>query len=128
MPFGCNNVKSTSLTYTLTQFNIGAAASHIGGNRDMPRIAGKGDDVGFLLETRGVEHARFQTIPGEHVSQLLAGGNITSADKDGSAQGMHTSGFFHNCLPFGQFSSKIVVGPLLPTTGAVWRDSDNRQT
>ena len=116
MPFGCNNMKSTGLTYTLTQFNIGTAASHIGGNRDMPRITGKGDDVGFLFEARGVEHSWFQTVPGEHVSQLFAGGNITGTDEDGSAQGMHTSGFFHNCLPFSEFSSKIIVGPVLAAT------------
>ena len=38
------------------ELNVGAAAGHIGRDRDRARHAGLGDDIGFLLVEAGVEH------------------------------------------------------------------------
>ena len=51
------------------ELNVGAAAGHVGGDRDGPGNAGLGDDIGFLLVIAGVED-------GEHLglgSALVAG-------------------------------------------------------
>ncbi len=38
------------------QLNVGAAAGHVGGDRDGAGLAGLGDDIGFLLVIARVQH------------------------------------------------------------------------
>ncbi len=39
----------------LAQFDVGAAAGHVGGDGDGAALAGAGDDLGLLLVELGVE-------------------------------------------------------------------------
>src|SRR5207237_5402887 len=53
------------------EFDVGAAAGHVGGDRDGGRLARLRDDLGLALVVLGVEHFVAETAPLEHARQRL---------------------------------------------------------
>src|SRR5690349_15556582 len=54
--FGSENEESTHIRYSGAKFNVGAAASHVRGNRHRSRLTGPRDNLGFLHVKLRVEH------------------------------------------------------------------------
>ena len=48
VPLGADDVEAAALRHAGAEFNVGAAARHVGGDRDRARLAGAGDDLRFL--------------------------------------------------------------------------------
>ena len=53
------------------QLDVGAAARHVGGDRDRAALAGARDDFGFLLVILRVEHRVEDPLPLEHAARAL---------------------------------------------------------
>ena len=54
------------------EFDVGAAAGHVGGDGDGAALAGAGDDLGFLLVVLGVEDGVDDALPLEHAGEVFA--------------------------------------------------------
>ena len=52
---GADDEQAAGFRHALAEFDVGAAAGHVGGHGDGARLAGAGDDFGFLLVELGVE-------------------------------------------------------------------------
>ena len=54
--FGADDVQAAELGDAGAEFDVGAAAGHVGGDGDGAALAGAGDDLGLLLVELRVEH------------------------------------------------------------------------
>jgi hypothetical protein len=67
------------------QFDVGAAAGHVGGDGDAATLTGAGDDFGFLLVVFGVEDGVDDAGAFEHAGEVFADFDGDGADEDGPA-------------------------------------------
>ena len=56
MPLRADDMQAARIGHAWAEFNIGAAAGHVGGDGDGAALAGARDDFGFLLVVLRVEH------------------------------------------------------------------------
>ena len=63
------------------EFDVGAAAGHVGGDRDPAELAGLADDLGLARVLARVEHVVRDALAGEQFREALA-----DIDRDGSHQ------------------------------------------
>ena len=56
MPLGSENMQSAQIRYPLTQYDIGTATGHIGGNRNRSPLTGLGNDLGLGLVDFSIEY------------------------------------------------------------------------
>ncbi|KAG1318654.1 hypothetical protein G6F63_015121 [Rhizopus arrhizus] len=56
MPFGQDDMQAAGLARGVGQWDVGAAPRHVGGDGDVARLAGFGNDLGFAGVLLGVQH------------------------------------------------------------------------
>ena len=57
-----------SVPWVSPQYDVNAAPGHVGGHGYRSRLAGLGDDIGFLFVLLGVEYMVGDVLPGEQVA------------------------------------------------------------
>ena len=83
--FGDQDEQASQCGDACPQADIGAAAGHVGGDRDAADLAGLGDDLGFVGELAGVEDLVRQPGLGEAAGQFEGIGDRAGADENRSA-------------------------------------------
>jgi hypothetical protein len=70
------------------QLNVGASASHLGGDRNPPDFAGPGDDGGFLGVVSCVEYRRIQSHFLQCGGELVGGCHALGTDQNRASGGV----------------------------------------
>ena len=96
--FGADNVQAAGFRHARPEFNIGAAAGHIGGDGDGAALAGAGDNLGFLLVILGVEDGMDDAIALEHAREQFAYLDGDRADQDGPALAVDLANLLQNSV------------------------------
>ena len=91
MALGAEHEEAANFRDALAEFDVGATASHVGGNGDGAFEAGAGDDFGLLHVEFRIQHSVRNFLELQHAAEELAGFNAGCADEDWLAFGV---GFF----------------------------------
>ena len=106
--------------------NVGAAARHVGGDRDGAHGARVLDDHGFLLMADGIEQVEADAALAQPVGEGFAGGDAAGAHKHGPAGGVRGGDGRNHRVPFVRRPGEDLGPAGLETTGPVTRDRAER--
>ena len=96
-----DDVQAAGLAHRRVQLDIGAAAGHVGRDRDPPRLTGAGDDLGLLAILSRIEDRRVASPASpSNCADMLGGVDRASADQHGPACAGHGGHGFDDGVPF----------------------------
>src|SRR5260370_34148158 len=72
VPLGADHHQTARCRYARTELNVGAAAGHVGRNRDCPRLTSTRDDLRLLHMIFGVQHVVRNFFAFEHSAEQLS--------------------------------------------------------
>src|SRR3954462_13491324 len=105
-------MQPADLAHAGTQFDIGAASSHVGGDGDVTAFTGERDDGCLFVQTNGVQQSEIDVALLEHRSKTFAGRDTACADEHGTAGGVESNCFVGNGGPFLFFVGKDAIWPM----------------
>ena len=89
MEFRADHVQAAEFLHAVAKLDVGAAASHVRRDGDLPMLARLRDDLRLSLDVPRVEHGVYEARLGEHLGELLRLVDRPRADQHGPAHGMH---------------------------------------
>ena len=110
--FGGDDVQAAEFGDAAAEFDVGAAAGHVGGDGDFSFAAGHGDDLGLLGVADGVEHLMLKAEGGQHLAEFFGVLHAAGADEDGLAGGVEALDFGDDGGVLGVFGGIDGVGVL----------------
>ena len=88
VPFRAHDVQAAEVGHAGPEFDVRAAAGHVGGNGHRPALAGARDNFGLLLVVFRVEDGMDDAFRFEHPRKLFADFHGNGADQNGPALGV----------------------------------------
>jgi hypothetical protein len=123
--FGADDGEPSESAGFVVELDVGAAASHVGGDGDGSGLAGLGDDLGFLGFAFGVEDAARDAFGLELAGDAFAGEHAAGADEDGLTGGVYLVYAADDGVDLVGFTWVVAIGAQGAGDGLVGGDSDD---
>ncbi len=127
MSFCTDDGESTEFCDAGSQFDVGSAPSHVGGDGYGAFLSCACDDFGFFLVVFGVEYVVWDTFSFEHAAEEFGDFYGGGSDEYGSSLFVESFNFGDDGVVFFAFGFEDEVFFVFADTGFVCRDDDDVQ-
>src|SRR5208282_467854 len=123
--FAADHVQPADLGHAFAELDVGAAARHVGRDRDGTALARPGDDFGLALVVFGVENVVRNPLTAQHAREHFTGFDAYRADQHRLPLAMSFDDVLDDGVVFfpARFVDNVVL--VLPYTGLVGGDHDD---